>query len=343
MSKTQAKYHHLIPQTYMSSWANGSGTLKVKFCQNPAKVVERNKGKIAGITDYHSIKAGMPLCTEKDTDIIFASVLSFTVELDGEIISGPITRNSAKLNIKYCDFDKWIITRSDGTSVKNMHIKSQIEKVKIKDIEENWSTKYENGWSEAVEKIKQTVCSTCDSEIQAFDKEYLTKFFTILDWRGFNSNQQFEETYQSLAKVFLEGIENETIPENKRILPFLKTPSDEMRHYVLLKFYRDFLNDTGVIYKDAMINLQHTSFHFLISDGPTMFLTSDTPAFLHEREDGKLVGLLPITPNILMAKGLCTDNPDKYYVTHIMDSEVQRYNDIICKNAKEFIILPNIS
>ena len=27
---SEAKYHHLIPQTYMSAWANSSGTLLVK-------------------------------------------------------------------------------------------------------------------------------------------------------------------------------------------------------------------------------------------------------------------------------------------------------------------------
>ena len=61
MAETEAKYHHLIPQTYMSAWANGSGTLKVEFKNNPGVITERNKERIAGITDFHSIRAGMPL------------------------------------------------------------------------------------------------------------------------------------------------------------------------------------------------------------------------------------------------------------------------------------------
>ena len=59
MKETQAKYHHLIPQTYMSAWANEAGTLQIEFLNNPGVLKQRNKEKIAGITDYHTIKAGM--------------------------------------------------------------------------------------------------------------------------------------------------------------------------------------------------------------------------------------------------------------------------------------------
>lgn len=333
MKDTQAKYHHLIPQTYMSAWANTSGTIKIKFLKNPTIVEKRNKENIAGITDYHSIKAGMPICTKQDADLIFAAVLPFTVELDGEILS-----DSLALNNKYYDFDRWIITRSDGSPVSKKKLKHEIEQVKIKDIEANWSTKYENNWSIEVSKIESVIQPNKNTTTQAFDKDYLMKFFTALDWRGFNSNKQFEDVYQSLTKAVLESI---NIPENERVFPFLKTASEEMRHYLLLKYYRDYLNDTGVIYTDASENLKHTSFHFLVADGPTRFITSDTPAFLHKREDGQLVGLLPITPNILMAKGWCSDGENKYYVSHITDEAVQNYNATIYANADEFVIIPN--
>ena len=64
MEETQAKYHHLIPQTYMSAWANEAGTLQIEFLNNPGVLKQRNKENIAGITDYHSIKAGMVICTK---------------------------------------------------------------------------------------------------------------------------------------------------------------------------------------------------------------------------------------------------------------------------------------
>lgn len=146
----------------------------------------------------------------------------------------------------------------------------------------------------------------------------------------------FENTYQTLASM-LEDVE---IPENERVLPSLKTASDEMRHYLLLQFYWKFLNDSGVIYQDAMANLANTNFHFLISDGPAKFCTCDIPAFIYERDDKKLMGLLPVSPRILLAKGKNSDYSENYYISHITDEAVQKYNNIIRKHATEFVIHP---
>lgn len=333
MVKTQAKYHHLIPQTYMSAWAYGNGTLNVEFISNPGKVLSRNKENIAGITDFHSIKAGMPICTKTDTDIIFASLMSYTVEYNGKIICDTL-----EMNDLYYDFDNWKITRSDGTIVSKKSLKNDIEKIKIKDIESKWSLKYENKWGEVVSRIEREVLETTNNKIESFEREFITKFYTALDWRGFNSNQQFEELYDFLIKRI--PMDNIDIPEKKRTLQPLKTVPDEIRHCLLLKYYREYLNDVGVIYQNAMANLKHTSFHFLISDGPTKFLTSDTPVFIHNRPDGKIAGILPITPKILMMQGRCADGDDSYYVSHITDRAVKHYNQSIRNNADKFIIIP---
>jgi len=332
-NQTQAKYHHLIPQTYMSPWANESGTLKVEFLDTPGIIEERNKERVAGITDFHSIKAGMPLCTKADTDLIFACLSPYCVEYDGNVIN-----NTHDMNKFFYDFDKWIITRPDGTLVSKKSLLREIEKVKIKDIEANWSEKYENTWSRQVGIIEQNILHASGESIPEFDRTYIMKFFTALDWRGFNSNAQFEETLSWLCNdIFSLG--QLTIPEEERVLPSLKTAADEMRHNVLLKYYRQYLNDTGVIYKNALENIKHTSFHFLISDGPTLFITSDTPAFVHKRSDGAYVGLLPITPRILLAQGKNTSQDNMYYISHITDEAVQKYNTIIRQNAEEFVIL----
>lgn len=330
MTETQAKYHHLVPQTYMLAWVHGNGTLNVEFLDSPGNIVKRNKERIAGITDFHSIKTGMPLCTEADTNIIFEPILTYSIEYESKLL-----KSSMDMNKNYYAFNDWIIKREDGSLVSKKRLKAEIERIKIKDIETNWSTKYENNWDLEVTKIEENVLCTSHDSIPAFDKDYLTKFFTALDWRGFNSNQHFEEMYRNLTNDLLDNIE---IPAKERILPSLKTAADEMRHYLLLKFYRQYLNDTGVIFKHAMASLQNTSFHFFIADGPTKFITSDNPAFIHKREDEKLIGLLPITPRILMTKGKCIEDDGLYYVTHISDKAVNGYNNAIRSNAEEFII-----
>ena len=230
-NETQAKYHHLIPQTYMSAWSRGNGTLRVEFKNNPGVIVERNKEHIAGITDFHSIKAGMPICTQADADLIFAAVSPYTVTYEGKVIQGTL-----ELNKVFYDFDKWEITRADGTSVSKRRILHEIEQVKIKDIEANWSTKYENAWSAQVAVIEDKILNATANSIPAFDHEYIMKFFTALDWRGFTSNAQFESTLSWLCHDVLK-LGDIDIPEEDRLLPSLKTAEEEMRHYLLLQYY----------------------------------------------------------------------------------------------------------
>ena len=162
MGETQAKYHHLIPQTYMSAWANNSGTLQIEFLNDPGVYKQKNKENIAGITDYHSIKAGMVICTKDDADKIFYPLANYAVEIDGQIVT-----NTLEMNLKFYDFDNWIIRRNDGSLVGKKSIKREIEKIKIKDIEANWSTKYENKWSAVVADLESVILTLFD-EILCF-------------------------------------------------------------------------------------------------------------------------------------------------------------------------------
>lgn len=334
MSETKAKYHHLIPGTYFSAWEHGSGTLYVQFC-GEEEVVERNKDRIAGVTNYHSIIAGMPIVTETDAQKIFASLNDFEVRYSGQIITDAL-----ELNRLYYDFANWEIFRADGSPVSKKRIKAQIEDVKIRDIESLWSSKYEDAWGQIRDELITKVTSAATVCIPAFQKEYLMKFYTALDWKSIKSNIQFNETWEWLCNEVLQLNQIE-IPEEERELPMLENAAEEMRHNLLLKFYRQYLNDDGVIYKNAMSNLAHTSFHFLVADGQETFITSDNPVFVFRRNDGKLQGVLPISPRVLMAQGKNTDSDDKFYITHITEDAVRRYNEEIKKNAVDFVVKEN--
>ena len=110
MGETKAKYHHLIPRTYLSAWEHGNGTLYIRFLENKESVVERNKDKIAGITNYHSIVAGMPIVTKEDADKIFACLEDLEVHYGEVVVS-----DNLELNKIYYDFDNWTIQRKDGS------------------------------------------------------------------------------------------------------------------------------------------------------------------------------------------------------------------------------------
>ena len=335
MSETDAKYHHLIPRTYLRAWANASDTLRVEFKNKPGHITDRNVDRIAGINDYYSIRAGMPICTESDAETIFQPVKDYIVEYKGEQLQTPL-----QLNHNFSNFSEWTIKRHDGTIVSKNRIKREIDKIKVKDIEVNWSSKYENLWKDEVKKIETAVLSAPNGNIPAFDKEYLMRFYTALDWRAFKSSFLFETYYKQLLQA---AFDNTVIPFDQRILPSIKTVEEEMRYYLLLKFYRDYLNDTGVIYTDAMVSLSRMNLHFLIASGSVQFFTCDTPAFVHNSSNGLSVCVFPITPKILMLKGKCIDEPDNYYVTHINDKEVIYYNIAIRNSATTFIIYPHYS
>ena len=74
-----------------------------------------------------------------------------------------------------------------------------------------------------------------------------------------------------------------------------------MKHLLLLKYYRKYLKDDGVIYTHATESLKYTNFHFLISDGSIYFDTSDNLSFTYIRNDELKEGIMPINPNILMS------------------------------------------
>lgn len=335
MAESKAKYHHLIPKTYLSAWEHGNGTLYIRFLEDMENIVERNKDKIAGITNYHSIIAGMPIVTKEDADIIFACLKDFEVHYGDSVIS-----DNLELNRVYYDFENWNVYRADGSVVSKKKLKSEIDKVKIRDIEALWSSKYEDAWGDIRSKLENAIMNSTDGVIPDTHKEYLMKFYTALDWRSIKSNIQFNDAWRWLCKEVLR-LDEIDVPEEERELLILDNAADEMKHNLLLKFYRQYLNDAGVIFTHAMANLSNTSFHFLVADGSETFNTSDNPVFVFQRRDGKLQGVLPLTPRILMTQGRDSDKDSNFYITHITDEAVKRYNAEIEKNALNFVVQLN--
>ena len=335
MAETKAKYHHLIPRTYLSAWEHGNGTLYIRYLENKGDVVERNKDNVAGITNYHSIVAGMPIVTKEDADVIFACLDGLEVHYGDTIIS-----DNLELNKIYYDFENWTVYRKDGFVVSKKRLKSEIDKVKIRDIEALWSSKYEDAWGTIRSELEEAIMNSPDGIIPDTNKEYLMKFYTALDWRSIKSNIQFNVAWEWLCKEVLR-LDEIDIPEEERELPMLDNAAEEMKHNLLLKYYRQYLNDSGVIFTHAMANLANTSFHFLVADGSETFYTSDNPVFIFRRRDGKLQGVLPLTPRILMAQGRDSDHETNFYISHITDEAVKRYNAEIEKNASSFIVQLN--
>lgn len=306
MSETRAKYHHLIPRTYLSAWEHGNGTLYVRYLKEKERIIERNKNRIAGITNYYSIIAGMPIVTIEDADKIFSCLKGLEVHYRDRVIS-----DNLELNKIYYDFKNWKVYRKDGSIVSKKKLKSEIDKVKIQDIERLWSSEYENKWRNVLLDLERIIMNSSDEVIPATNKEYLMKFYTALDWRSIKSNSHFNDISELICKKML-SLDKISISRQKRELPMLDNAEAEIKHDLLLKFYRQYLNNSGIIFTHAMENLANTSFYFLIADGAETFNTSDNPAFKLKRQDNKIEGILPLTPKILMVQGKCSEQDTNF-------------------------------
>lgn len=236
-------------------------------------------------------------------------------------------------------FNEWIITRADGSIVNKKSLKNKIDQIKIQDIENMWAEKYENKWS-TVRKIIEEKVLTNKSSVSRFYFEYLTKFFVVLDWRSLASNEEFCRVFEEISsnQLYLNKIE---IPKDERELPMFETVSDYTKHCLLLRYYRQFLNDNGIIYEHAKQLMRKITFRFLVTEGHTKFITSDNPAFMNNYSNGTKAGMLPISPKILMIIGKDSSNKDKYYITKIPDLEVKRYNEVIKKHSGQFVVIDN--
>ena len=331
------KYHHLIPQTYFTPWQKNKGTIKIKE-KTTGTIKEKNKSKVFGINYYHSIIAGMPICTQDDTDCLFASLSGLNVIYNGEIIT-----NTQRMGEVFYDFSNWSITQQDGSPVpksKRNSIFDTIQQCKINEIEDLWSTKYESKWQAKRELIEQRlkgISSSCT--IDAFQKGFLTKFLVSLDWRSISKNDIFKKTFNEINSIV--HFDKIIIPKDEQELPLFETAYDYMEHCILLKFFRDYLHDKGQMYEYARTCIKQLSLCFLMAPNGRRFHTSDNPSFqihIKEKELEGLIGIFPISPEICIVQNRSKDQ-DIYQVQMLSNEEVDKYNDYIEQNASEIIVL----
>ena len=327
----------MIPQTYFTPWQKNKGTLKIQ--EKPTgNIKEKNKSNVSGINYYHSIIAGMPICTQDDSDYLFASLSGLIVTYNDEIIT-----NTQRMGEVFYDFSKWIITQQDNSPVpksKRNFIFDTIQQCKINEIEDLWSTKYETKWNVKRELIEQKLKGiSMDCTIDAFQKGFLTKFLVSLDWRSITKNDIFKEVFDDINSII--HFDKIVIPKNEQELPLFKTAYDYMEHCILLKLFRDYLHDKGLMYEYAKTCIEQLSLCFLIAPDGITFHTSDNPSFqiqVKERDCEGIIGVFPVSPKICIVQNRSKDN-DKYQVRILSSKEVEKYNDYIDQNASEIIVL----
>lgn len=328
------KKHHLVPQAYLSAWADNRENLEVKD-KETGGIQRHKKESIFCRRNYYSISVGMPICTSEDAESILEPLEDYNVIYKGQNVTAPIDL----LRIYY-DFDEWEI-RKDGIAISmstRNSIKDRIKNAKVLKIEEAWSDQYENSWPTVRAEIVNTVTKG-DGDIPEFQKSFLVRFFVMLNWREFSKAEEYKEDVNLLWEPVRSLYDNAEDDDDEPggIKPII----DDYVKASLLKRYWEFLNKNGHLYEQAMQDLEHTSILFCIAGRDLRFVTSDNPAFYHKTEEGRCEGIMPVTPKILLILRRQAEQESVYHVLHINDAMIAQYNDIIEEHATESIILDN--
>lgn len=327
------KFHHLVPQVYMKEWCYTKGKIYIFDKNKEYEFESKDIEKFGGIRQFHTIKAGMCCGTEDDLQIIFKVLKDYKIIYKDKELDSLEGYNS-----KYYDFDNWIILNKDNNKIstkqKNI-IKHTIDQSNVLDIENLWDKKYESRWNGLLEIIKQKINENSNIQTDEFYKGLLIKWIVSLDWRAFETNEQFKNDFDEIVKLTeLNKIE---IPENERTFKECKYASEDIKHNLLLKFFSEFLNDKGVMYKIAQSYIKNLNIIFLKAPEDIEFITSDNPSFTYI-EDGIKNHIMPVTPKILIALVVNDTTINKYFIKDITVNEVKKYNKIIADNAYRHII-----
>ncbi len=329
----KAKYHHLIAQTYLRSWTLGNDSIYAFNKDDLDLIGIKNIANNFGINNFHTIKVGMPICTEEDLKIIFSPLNEYSITYKGSILS-----DLKEYNRTYFDYSEWIIINSSGqaiTRAEKNNFKTTIDQTKILDIEERWARDYEDGWGSLRDMICQRVSDTKSADIPEFYKGKLMKFIVSMDWRSFSSNEILAQSFQALNDVI--KLDDIHIPFPERTIPQNNTIMKENIHYYLLKLFRSFLEREGIMYTVATEYIKRFSIILLVSKGNNKFITSDNPSFTYKENDG-ILHLMPITPQIVAIIGNDSQKRGFYEMRYASLNDVKKVNNLIIENAYDMII-----
>lgn len=344
-----AKYQnqHFVPKTYLKAWGkpnpnnpnpNNNDWIVSGYNKETGEFEEIISIENNFSENYlHSIVAAMPICNAKDIKNIFSILNTYVVKYKGK------TLTLSDYNEYFHCFHEWQIYRDTViiSDKEKKQIYNHIKAIKINEIEMLWGQKYESKWS----KTREIICEKTKQlgYINEFCKDFLMKFIISMSFRGAKPNVYFENIVSHFVDHIC-GLDKVDIPENERVKPLLSTASKEVKHELLINYYRKFLNNEGMIYDMANKDIDDCSIIFYKAAGKVKFATSDTPCFIPHIDIFNLLHsniklMIPITPDIIAIS--IKKKTDKYQVISLSDDTVKRINNEIHSQASKYTVLLN--
>lgn len=352
--KNPTKKQHLIPQTYMSAWANNNKKVKVENVKNKQTAIRRTD-KILYKDYQYSYRAGMSGCTQDMTNRFFSPLSNLIVK-----ISGIVVTDTMKMNDNWDYFDEWEITDKDETQINAEDrevLKREIENVIDNTIEDHWSKEYENHWKSIVKEIEEKILDPSFTSVPAFKKEDLLSFISALAIRQYGhikgceivisiAEDLFKKLFQSeldLVDQYADNnysqLPNKNVSSPQPITSNLSEHFNFRHDFYQYQYKKDKDMNGGLIEKLRML-LHDLTFQFYVCNESNYFITSDHPVIIGKSCKGHLAALFPITPRIALVLKHTPDDISRYYIFHISGRVVDSFNAEIRRYAQKLVIYP---
>lgn len=353
MINNDSKYHHLLPQVFMSSWVfDGDAVWGVNKETNFGD--RKNKENFGGIPHYHTIRAGSYLATEKMVNTFFSPLQTYTVyfteadEMDGNSVSDPF-----ELNAAFSTYDEWILKDEYGRKAggkRKRRLKDSILKHQDKTLEVEWNRQYEDHWNRVLKNIENDLDKAFSTTVPPYvvgfsDLGQIITFMVSMKWRTLPYPKELQELMDekwSISPKYELDLKKLAIKEDEQTFRYLKTIYEEHAHNVILWLFTQFLNKEGPMMDEAQYIFENFTAILYQAPEDKEFLTSDNPVCEYKDENGKMNYYFPITPKLAFKFGEKTKGGSiaRSYVVHQMnEEELIDFNNRMKDNSHEYYIM----
>jgi hypothetical protein len=343
-----SKSQHVVPKVYQSQWSFNDTASIYTFYKNEiySKGEIRNAGNFLSVNNINSIRIeNYNFLSEEGIDILFGC-------LNKKIVNGIHVNNKPslifkRLNVSALDFfnsiQKYSISEENGNLLnkkrKNI-LFNQIRTMKFTDIEDIFSKDIDNLWIDTLTWVKAIACKPRTVQY-VIDKDKLVKYLLCQFVRNPALSPEIDKIIDDIL----------SIPLFKNIMQHLPNALEGFKSHYRISKSLEFVgerqkfknNPTGINGINKYYGIfNRLSYTFLVAHSESYFITSDSPITFFTKDKNLSNGIyFPITPKIMlyMDRLRATDIYDKKcYVESISLTTTKYINDIILKNAKQFII-----
>ncbi|RQN03095.1 DUF4238 domain-containing protein [Clostridium butyricum] len=206
-------------------------------------------------------------------------------------------------------------------------------------IETEWAKRYESNWRtyiKNIEKKLRNLKQSISTGITVNDIQLIIEYLIMYNFRSSEGNELFNEVFKDISNILPE-LDSIKIPEEERIHSEDDTALEEIKHNLLLNQFVEFLKSNKGYMKNFVDRcVRNLEINFCLTDSCYPFITSNTPAFILNRDDGAKEYILVALPTMLISLG--RGNSQQFIVSNLSNKEVDVYNRKIAKHGTLLIV-----